>query len=220
MKILLTEDERDLSNALAALFKHSGYEVDCAYNGLEALEFTAAGSYDAIVMDVMMPEMDGITALKEMRSRGIETPVLMLTAKSEVEDKIEGLDSGADDYLTKPFAMGELLARIRVMTRHSQKDQPKVLQYGDIEVNTGNSELTAINTIILANKELKLMEILMQAPDTWHSEADIFTNVWQDEPDTDRKIVEMYVTYLKNKLKSIGSGVTIISSEEGYKINA
>ena len=155
MRILLAEDEKELSRALCAVLQHQGYETDAAYDGEEALELAFSRSYDCMVFDIMMPKLDGVTAVRRIRDSGIVTPVIMLTAKSEVDDRVEGLDAGADDYLTKPFAMKELMARLRSMTRRSKAFTPTRLSLGSVTLNTEEQELTGSNSIRLAKKESK-----------------------------------------------------------------
>lgn len=162
MRLLLAEDEKELSNALTAILKHNNYSVDQVYNGLDARAYALSETYDGIILDIMMPGMNGIDVLKCLRETGIETPVLLLTAKSELDDKIQGLDSGADDYLTKPFAMGELLARIRAMTRRKSEFAPNLLKMGNVTLNRENFTIsTAEGTQKLGNKEFQVIEMLM-----------------------------------------------------------
>ena len=219
MRILLAEDETDLANALKALLVHSGYSVDVAEDGQYAVEFAAQNAYDAMVFDIMMPRKDGLTALSEIRATGDSTPVLMLTAKSEISDKIAGLDTGADDYLTKPFAMGELLARLRAMTRRGKTEEIAVITYANISVDMGSSELSAVNSISLAAKELKLLELFVKSEGKCLTADEIFAKIWQDDDDTSQKVVVMYVSYLQNKLRSVGAACTINGSfETGYTL--
>lgn len=161
MKILIAEDEKAMSDALAAVLKHFGYEVDAVYDGLAATEKARENSYSCIIFDIMMPKIDGIEALKRIRDSGDMTPVIMLTAKSEVEDRIMGLDAGADDYLAKPFAMGELLARIRSMTRRIGEFTPTKLKKGDVELDVAEQELSCTSSVRLSSKETKLLSYLM-----------------------------------------------------------
>lgn len=219
MKILLAEDETDLANAIKALLIHSGYSVDLAEDGQYAVDFAAQNGYDAMVFDIMMPRKDGLEALREIRAAGDTTPVIMLTAKSEIEDRITGLDSGADDYLTKPFAMAELLARLRAMTRRARPEAASVITYANIEVDPSSSELRAVSSISLAFKELKLLELLVKAEGKVITTEEIYDRIWQDDPDTSTKIVLMYISYLKNKLRSVGASCVITGSpESGYTL--
>ena len=214
MKILLAEDEIDLAEVVSAMLSHSGYTVDTVMNGLEAVEKTRTDAYDAILLDVMMPVMDGLTAVAEIRKSGNTTPVLFLTAKTEVNDRIAGLDAGADDYLTKPFAMGELLARVRAMTRRHGQYSSNIVTLQDLTLDTSKSELTCRNSISLAIRESRLMEQFMNHPGIAFSTEDLLEKFWQNEDGADAEAVWMYISFLRNKLKSIGSSL-IISGESG-----
>ena len=161
MRLLLAEDEKEMSAALSAILTHSGYDVDAVYDGQAAVEKALSQSYDCMIFDIMMPKKDGVQALKEIRDKGNMTPVIMLTAKAEIDDRITGLDAGADDYLTKPFAMGELLARMRSLTRRSTSYAPSKLTVGNVELDVEEQELACRNSIRLANKETKLMKFFM-----------------------------------------------------------
>ena len=215
MKVLLAEDEEELSRALAAVLKHENIECDAAFNGQEALELASEGSYDCMIFDVMMPVMDGITALKTLRAQGNLTPVIMLTAKSEIDDRVEGLDAGADDYLTKPFAMKELLARLRSMTRRQGSFTPTTLSLGSVTLDTEEQELSAKNAIRLANKESRLMEYLMLNPGKEISTENIFEHVWKGEEAADIGIVWVYISYLRQKLMSINADIGIEGDKGG-----
>ncbi|MBR1875845.1 MAG: response regulator transcription factor [Lachnospiraceae bacterium] len=215
MKVLLAEDEEELSRALAAVLKHENIECDAVFNGQEALERASEGSYDCMIFDVMMPVMDGITALKTLRAQGNLTPVIMLTAKSEIDDRVEGLDAGADDYLTKPFAMKELLARLRSMTRRQGSFTPTTLSLGSVTLDTEEQELSAKNAIRLANKESRLMEYLMLNPGKEISTENIFEHVWKGEEAADIGIVWVYISYLRQKLMSINADIGIEGDKGG-----
>ncbi len=210
MKILLAEDEKDLSRALVAVMTHKGYEVDPVYDGQEAVEHASAGSYDCMVFDIMMPRKDGITALKELREAGDTTPVLMLTAKAELDDRVAGLDAGADDYLAKPFAMTELLARIRSLLRRAEGYTPREMKFAGITLDIQQLELRAENAVRLGGKEAKLMEMFMRNAEKEITTEEIFQHVWKDEPEADPGIVWVYVSFLKSKLMSIQGGVEIL----------
>lgn len=161
MRLLLAEDEKEMSAALVAILTHSGYEVDAVYDGQAAVDKALVQSYDCMILDIMMPKKDGVQALQEIREKGDMTPVLMLTAKAEVDDRITGLDAGADDYLTKPFAMGELLARLRSLTRRSQSFTPAKLHVGAVKLDVDEQEMVCCSSIRLANRETKLMKFFM-----------------------------------------------------------
>lgn len=214
MKILLAEDEKDISAALVAILTHSGYEVDPVYDGEAAVQMAQRHSYDCMVFDIMMPKLDGVQALQQIRDGGDVTPVIMLTAKSEVADRINGLDAGADDYLTKPFAMAELLARLRAMTRRSTAFTPQKLQTGSVSLDVAEQELCSTNTVRLSAKETKLMQLLMLNADKDLTTGEILSRVWPDEEE-DEKIVWIYISYLKEKLAAIDADVTITGGEGG-----
>lgn len=215
MKILLAEDEQEMSRALVAVLTHTGYKVDAVYDGEEAVRMASENAYDCMIFDIMMPKKDGVTAVTEIRATGDVTPVIMLTAKAEVDDRITGLDAGADDYLTKPFAMKELLARIRSMTRRSTAFTPTKLQVSDVTLNTEEQELSSHNSIRLATKESKLMEFLMLNSGKDLSTEDIYRHVWSDDPDAEIGLVWVYISYLRQKLKSINASVEIVGEEGG-----
>ena len=214
MKILLAEDEKDMSAALVAILPHSGYEVDPVYDGEAAVQMAQRHSYDCMVFDIMMPKLDGVQALQQIRDGGDVTPVIMLTAKSEVADRINGLDAGADDYLTKPFAMAELLARLRAMTRRSTAFTPQKLQTGSVSLDVAEQELCSTNAVRLSAKETKLMQLLMLNADKDLTTGEILSRVWPDEEE-DEKIVWIYISYLKEKLAAIDADVTITGGEGG-----
>lgn len=214
MKILLAEDEKDMSAALVAILTHSGYEVDPVYDGEAAVQMAQRHSYDCMVFDIMMPKLDGVQALQQIRDGGDVTPVIMLTAKSEVADRINGLDAGADDYLTKPFAMAELLARLRAMTRRSTAFTPQKLQTGSVSLDVAEQELCSTNAVRLSAKETKLMQLLMLNADKDLTTGEILSRVWPDEEENE-KIVWIYISYLKEKLAAIDADVTITGGEGG-----
>ncbi len=215
MKILIAEDEQQLARAVAAVLSHSGYEVDTAENGEAAVQLAQKNAYDCMVFDIMMPVMDGIEALRRIRETGDVTPVIMLTAKAEVEDRIGGLDAGADDYLTKPFAMGELTARIRSATRRRESFTPKTLQMGNVSLDTELQELKAVNSIRLAKKESELLEFLLLNKGKELDLNEIFRRVWSDDPEMESDVVWVYVSYLRNKLTSILADVEIEGEKTG-----
>ncbi len=213
MRLLLAEDEKEMSRAVTAVLSANGYEVDAVYDGLEALEKAKQNAYDAMIFDIMMPNMDGMTALREIRSTGDVTPVIFLTAKSELDDRVEGLDAGADDYLTKPFALKELLARVRSMTRRKGEYMPKSITLGRVTLKIEEGELSADNSVRLAGKELRLMEFFMRNPGKEFTTEEIFSHIWQNEPDQEIGIVWMYISFLRTKLKSVYADLEITGSE-------
>ena len=216
-KVLLVEDEKELAKAVKTILSLSKYDVDLSYNGLEALNATKDNNYDAIVMDIMMPEMDGIEALKEMRKIGVKTPVILLTAKSQVSDKVDGLDAGANDYLTKPFAKEELLARIRAVIRTNEENN-KIYTIGNLKFNRETSELLNEKASFhLNNKECDILELLIKNKDNRLSSNEITNKVWGNEKVVDESI-PMYISYLQNKFVALDSDV-LIKEENGYYLN-
>lgn len=210
MKLLLAEDEKSLARAVKLILEKNNYLVDVVYDGREALEYLEADSYDGAVLDIMMPKMDGIEVLRRLRAEGNNVPVLFLTAKSQTEDKVLGLDTGANDYLTKPFEAQELLARIRAMTRVRQSQGSSVLSYGDIELNLATCELSSKSgSFRLAGKEFGMMELLMRDPGVLVSADKFLERVWGYETDADINVVWVYLSYLRKKLSALGSKVLI-----------
>ena len=221
MRLLLAEDEEDLSRALVAVLKHNNYSVDAVYDGAEALDYIENGdNYDGVILDIMMPKMDGITVLKTIRSHGNSVPVLMLTAKAEIDDRVEGLDSGADDYLTKPFSMKELLARIRAMTRRQADTTDSVLSFADITLDRSTYILTGPKTgLRLANKEYQMLEMLMTNPGQIISADQFMDKIWGYDSDAEQNVVWVYISYLRKKLTSVGSVAQIKATRGvGYSI--
>ena len=220
MRILLAEDERELSNALTAILKHNNYSIDAVYNGADALDYALAADYDAIIMDIMMPKMSGLEALKRLRAEKCSVPVLLLTAKSELEDKVTGLDAGADDYLTKPFAMSELLARLRAMTRRSADYAPEEQRYGNVNLSRATFEMsTPQGAVRLGNKEFQMMEYMMKNPNMLISTEKFMERIWGCDTDTEINVVWVYISYLRKKLRSIGANVAINAARgAGYSL--
>lgn len=218
MRLLLAEDERALSKALATILERSNYSVDTVYDGEAALEYLAADNYDGVILDIMMPKKDGITALKELRSRGSKIPVLILTAKSEVDDKVLGLDSGANDYLTKPFHSRELLARIRAMTRAQSSQTSSVLQMGNITMDQRTYELSSpTGSFRLANREFQILELLMQNPGNLISAERLMEKIWGYDSETEISVVWVYISYLRKKLSALGANIQIRATRNvGY----
>lgn len=210
MRILLAEDEKELSKALVAILKHNNYSVDAVYNGDDALDYALSENYDAIILDIMMPKKDGLEVLVELRKKEISTPVLILTAKAEVEDRIVGLDMGADDYLTKPFSMGELLARIRAMTRRKSTYSPNIISIGNLTLNRETFELsTETGSFRLGNKEFQLIEMLMSNPNRLISTEQFMEHIWGYETEAEINVVWVYISYLRKKLTSLGANLEI-----------
>ena len=214
MRILLAEDELALSKAYAQVLIMQGYEVEPVYDGKEALEAANSGTYDLMIFDVMMPKMSGLEVLRALREAGNTTYVIMLTAMSELDDKIEGLESGADEYLTKPIPLKELAARVRSLERRIDTNyNENVLTFGSVKLNVSQQELSAKNSIILAGKETKLMEVLMLNKNKKLSTEYIYNHVWSKDDDSDTGYVWIYISYLKQKLKAINANVDILGEE-------
>ena len=220
MRLLLAEDERELSRALETILKHNHYLVDVAENGTDALACALSGAYDGLILDRMMPGMDGLEVLRTLRERGITTPVLFLTARSEVEDRIEGLDAGADDYLTKPFAMGELLARVRALTRRREEFLPDRLTCGNLTLNRGTLELSGpAGEAALGKKEYQMLELLMRSPGRLISTEQFMEMVWGYDAEAEVNVVWVYLSGLRKKMAAVGSDVQLKAVRgSGYKL--
>lgn len=220
MRILLCEDERDLSDALSAILKHNNYSVDQVYDGLEALDFLEASNYDVVILDIMMPKLDGVEVLRRLRANGSDIPVIMLTAKSQVEDKILGLDSGADDYLTKPFDSSELIARLRAITRRVSTALQSVLTLGNTQLDTASFVLsTDRGSVTLTNKEFQMMEYFMLNAGNVISADSFMEKIWGYDSDTEINVVWVYISYLRKKLSTLGSNLKIkVSRNIGYSL--
>lgn len=220
VRLLLAEDTQDLNRALVMVLTHEGYEVTTTYDGEEALECIAKENFDGVILDIMMPKKDGLEVLMAMRRQGFYTPVLLLTAKAEVDDRVAGLDAGADDYLTKPFAMKELLARVRSMTRRRDEYANQRLSFDDITLDAQTFELAAANAVRLSVKEFELMQTLVMNAGHSLSYEYLLERVWRQEPNVERDTVRLYVSYLRGKLRWVGSRVTIVSHEDGFMLTA
>ena len=222
MKLLYAEDERAMSEAVTDVLRYANYNVDPVYDGAEALDYARSEEYDGIILDVMMPKKSGLEVLRELRAQGCRTPVLLLTARSEVEDRIEGLDLGADDYLPKPFAMGELLARVRAMLRRREDFTPNILTVGDLALNQQSAELRCgEKSVVLPKLEYKLMELLMLNRGICLSSEDILVKVWGYETESELGVVWVYISYLRKRLTALGSAVEIRARRGvGYLLSA
>ena len=217
-KILLAEDEKDLAKAVKAILNFSNYDVEVADNGEEAINFVKEKVFDIIIMDIMMPVMDGIEALKEMRKMGVHTPVILLTAKSQIDDKVDGLDAGANDYLTKPFDKKELLARIRALIRANNEKKQKY-NIGNVFFNKGIFELSSNKAVFhLNSKECNILEILVNNQQKAISSNELEKIIWNTE-ETASNGIAMYISYLQNKFTALDANV-IISNENGYKLES
>lgn len=219
MKLLLAEDEVDLSAAIKQILEIGGYAVDAVYNGDDALYYAENGSYDGVILDVMMPGLDGITVVKKLREHGYGVPVLILTARAEIDDKVLGLDSGADDYLTKPFAAKELLARVRALTRRKAETLSAVT-FGGVTLDPETCELRAAGeSARLTNKEYRLMEYLIRNHNAVLSTERIFGQVWDSEAEAELSVVWVFISALRKKLKNIGAGCEIVAARGvGYRL--
>lgn len=222
MRLLLAEDEKELSKALVAILEHNHYSVDAVYDGEEALEYLEDGNYDGVILDIMMPKMDGITVLKTIRQKGNSVPVLMLTAKSEVDDKVLGLDNGADDYLSKPFHTKELLARIRSVTRRKTESSSVILQMGNVSLNCSTFELGTPNgSIRLSNKEFQMLELMLANPGQLISTERFMEKIWGYDSDAEINVVWVNISYLRKKLAQLGADIKIQASRNlGYSLEA
>ena len=220
MRLLLAEDEKILSDALVTILTHSGYSVDAVYNGRDALDYLENGGYDGAVLDIMMPKMDGLTVLRHIREEGMTLPVLMLTAKAEIDDRVTGLDSGADDYLTKPFDSKELLARIRAMTRRHPELQDTVLQFGGLSLDRAGFTLSgAGETVRLSTKEFQMMELLMGNPGQVVPTERFLEKIWGYDSEAEINVVWVYISGLRKKIAHLGAEVQIRAARGvGYSL--
>ncbi|MGN1399766.1 MAG: response regulator transcription factor [Erysipelotrichaceae bacterium] len=220
MKLLYAEDEKSMSEAVVDILTYHKYIVDAVYDGEEALDYALAEQYDGIILDVMMPKKDGFEVLKTLRQKGVNTPVLLLTAKSEVEDRIAGLDMGADDYLPKPFAMGELLARVRAMLRRKETFTPDILKCGNISLNMQSYELSnGKQAFVLPKLEYQLMEIFMFNRGIYLSSEDLLIKVWGYDTDAELGTVWVYISYLRKRLTALDANIAITAKRNvGYTL--
>jgi DNA-binding response OmpR family regulator len=220
MRLLLAEDEEELSRALVTVLKHNNYSVDAVYNGKDALDFLETGVYDGAVLDIMMPQLDGISVLKHLRSGGNSVPVLLLTAKAEIDDRVTGLDAGADDYLTKPFAMKELLARIRAMTRRRTETTDNILTFGNISLDRSSYRLfSSKGEFKLSGKEFQMLEMLMINSGQVISADQFMEKIWGFDSETENNVVWVYLSYLRKKLSAIEANVIIKANRGvGYSL--
>lgn len=218
MRLLLAEDEKSLARAVSTILQKNNYSVDVVDNGLDVLDYAEAAEYDCIILDIMMPLMDGITALKELRKRGNNVPVIMLTAKSELDDKITGLDSGANDYLTKPFEVKELMARIRAVTRVQWQQKDSKLTFGNLTLDCAAYEVsTPSGKEQLTNKEFQLLEMLMRDPRVKISTDTLMERIWGFESESETNVIWVHISYLRKKLKKMEANVEIKAARNfGY----
>ncbi len=220
MRLLLVEDERSLSRAVAVILEKNHYSVDQVYDGESALEYLNNSIYDGVILDVMIPKKDGVSVLRELRAGGSCVPVLILSAKSEISDKVLGLDSGANDYLTKPFAAAELLARIRAMTRSGVSRPTPRLAFGDLTLDQTSFELSSPRGCCkLANKEYQMMEMLMGNPRHLISPEQFMERIWGYDSPTESSVVAVYISNLRKKLAALQANVRIrVKRNVGYSL--
>lgn len=222
MRLLIAEDELDLAEALTVFFEKNQFSVDTVGDGFSAYEYASSGEYDAIILDVMMPKMNGVDVLKKLREEGIKTPVMMLTAKAQKDDRITGFDAGADDYLPKPFEPDELICRVRAMLRRGGEYKPSILSFGDLSLNSATGILQCgEKSARLSGKEFRVMEMLMRSPKVVFSADRLMEKIWGWDSDAEINVVWVHISNLRKKLKSIGSSVSIYASRGiGYMLEA
>ena len=212
MRILIAEDDARLLKSLVHIFELNHYSVDGVDNGADAFDFAASDEYDGLILDVMMPELDGVTVLKRLRAKGITTPALFLTARAEIDQRIEGLDAGADDYLPKPFATGELLARVRAMIRRKDQFVPDLLTFGALSLNRSTYELIYEDrSRTLSGKEFQVMEMLMQNANRIVTAEQLITHIWGWDTQVDMSVVWVHISNIRKKTDALGAGVVIKS---------
>lgn len=215
MRILVAEDEQQLSHVLSSAMTASGYQVEIANNGQEAVEQAKENAYDVIILDIMMPVKSGLEALKEIRATGNRTYIMMLTAMGEEDDKVTGLDAGADDYLTKPFSLKELLARLRSRQRRDDSYQVDVLEFGDLTLNGNDQSLESHNSISLTNRENRLLQYFILNANKELSANELINHVWDENETADQEDLWINICYLRQKLQAIQSQVTISGEKTG-----
>ena len=220
MKLLYAEDEPALSEAVVDYLTYHKYIVDAVYDGADAYDYAMSGEYDGIILDIMMPKRNGLEVLSALRRNGCRTPVLLLTAKTQVEDRIRGLDTGADDYLPKPFDMGELIARVRAMLRRREEFHPDLIRFGDLSLNMQSGEIRVGEvSFTLPKQEYRLMEQLVLNHALYLSTEDLLVKAWGYNAETDINSVWLYVSYLRKRLSAMNSKVEIVSKRNvGYKL--
>ena len=210
MRLLIAEDELDLAEALTVFFEKNHFSVDAVHNGFDAYEYAVSGAYDAIILDVMMPKMDGIQVLERLRQEGVKTPIMMLTAKGQKNDRITGFNAGADDYLPKPFDPDELLSRVRAVLRRSEAYQPTLLSYGDLTLDPTSGILSCgTQTVRLNGREFQVMELFMRSPRQVFSAERIMEKVWGWDAEAEINVVWVNISNLRKRLKAIGSRVQL-----------
>lgn len=220
MRLLIAEDELDLAEALTVFFEKNHFSVDAVHNGFDAYEYAASGGYDGVILDVMMPKMNGIQVLERLRAEGCRTPIMMLTAKGQKDDRITGFNAGADDYLPKPFDPDELLSRVRAMLRRSEAYQPSVLAWGDVTLDPGTGLLACGGqSVRLGGREFQVMELFLRNPRQVFSAERIMERIWGWDDEAEINVVWVNIANLRKKLKAIGSRVTLkVNRGLGYAL--
>lgn len=210
MRLLIAEDDKDIVKALTALFEHNNYSVDAVYNGNDGCDYAINGKYDGIILDIMMPGRDGLEVLRTLREAGVRTPVLLLTARSDIEDRVNGLDAGADDYLPKPFAASELLARVRAMLRRRENYQNDILEFEGLSLNLSTFEFSFQDRALrLVSREFQMLQLLMQSPGAVISTDRFMERIWGWDSDVEVSIVWVYISNLRKKIDKLAAPVTI-----------
>lgn len=210
MRILIAEDDASLLKSLIYVFKLNKYEVDGVSNGLDAYDYASSGEYDGLILDIMMPSLDGISVLKKLRAQGTTTPTLFLTAKTEISDRVEGLDAGADDYISKPFSTQELLARVRAMLRRKDNFVSEIMEYEGLKLNKSTYELSYLNKVVtLGSKELQITEVLFSRKGNIVTIEQLITHIWGWDTDIDTSVVWVHISNLRKKMESINAPVTV-----------
>lgn len=210
MKLLIAEDEQDLAEALTAFFEKNQFTVDAVPDGQEAYAYASSGGYDAVILDVMMPKLNGVEVLRRLRAEGFSAPVMMLTAKAEKDDRVEGFDAGADDYLPKPFAPDELLSRVRALLRRAGAYTPTVLRFGGLTLDCSAGLLSCgTESVRLSGREFQVMELLMRSPRQLFSADKIMERVWGWDSDAEISVVWVHISNLRKKMKAIGSSASV-----------
>lgn len=220
MRILIVEDEKEMADGLAVLFEQNGYNVDVCHDGESGLDSILGNIYDIVILDIMLPRMDGITVLQQVRNAGNKTPVILLTAKSQIEDKVQGLDTGADDYITKPFDAAELLARVRARTRNEYTNDNDMLTFGDICLDRLRHELSCgSRKIKLGNKEYELMEYMLVNAGQILTKDMLISKVWDPMEEPEYNHLEVYISFLRKKLRFIQASTLIVTTKNvGYSL--
>lgn len=210
MRLLIADDDKDIKRALTVLFERNNYSVDAVSDGNDAYAYAVEGNYDGIVLDIMMQGMDGLEVLRRLRAKGIKTPVMLLTAKGDIEDRVSGLDAGADDYLPKPFAVSELLARVRAMLRRKENYQTDVLEFEGMSLNLSTFELSFQgNAMRLVNREFQMMQLLLQSPGVIISTEQFMERIWGWDSDVEVSVVWVYISNLRKKIDKLGVPINI-----------